>query len=93
LEFVQTQPVWVFYFNLNTQTMEITPWIIGALMSVLGFGAAKIMEKGKASKTIASARKEALDIIKNAKVEAENIKKDKIFQAKEKFLELKAEHE
>ncbi len=73
--------------------MEITPWIIGALMSVLGFGAAKIMEKGKASKTIASARKEALDIIKNAKVEAENIKKDKIFQAKEKFLELKAEHE
>jgi len=73
--------------------MEIIPWIIGALMSVLGFGAAKIMEKGKASKTIASARKEALDIIKNAKVEAENIKKDKIFQAKEKFLELKAEHE
>jgi ribonuclease Y len=73
--------------------MEITPWIIGALMSVLGFGAAKIMEKGKASKTIASARKEALDIIKNAKVEAENIKKDKIFQAKEKFLELKADHE
>jgi ribonuclease Y len=73
--------------------MEITPWIIGALMSVLGFGAAKIMEKGKASKTIASARKEALDIIKIAKVEAENIKKDKIFQAKEKFLELKAEHE
>ena len=29
----------------------------------------------------------------NAKAEAENIKKDKIFQAKEKFLELKAEHE
>jgi ribonuclease Y len=73
--------------------MEITPWIIGAIMSILGFGAAKVMEKGKASKTIASARKEALDIIKNAKVEAENIKKDKIFQAKEKFLELKAEHE
>ena len=82
-----------FYFNLNRQTMEITPWIIGAIMSILGFGAAKVMEKGKASKTIASARKEALDIIKNAKVEAENIKKDKIFQAKEKFLELKAEHE
>ena len=73
--------------------MEITPWIIGAIMSILGFGAAKVMEKGKASKTIASARKEALDIIKNAKIEAENIKKDKIFQAKEKFLELKAEHE
>jgi ribonuclease Y len=27
------------------------------------------------------------------KVEAENIKKDKILQAKEKFIELKSEHE
>ena len=33
------------------------------------------------------------DIIKQAEVEAENIKKEKIFQAKEKFLQLKSEHE
>jgi len=32
-------------------------------------------------------------ILKTAKKDGENIKKDKIFQAKEKFLELKAEHE
>ena len=32
-------------------------------------------------------------IAKDAKVEAENIKKDKLLQAKEKFLELKSEHE
>tara|TARA_R110002012_G_scaffold322105_1_gene555813 strand:+ start:17583 stop:19154 length:1572 start_codon:yes stop_codon:yes gene_type:complete len=60
---------------------------------VVGFTIAKLMEKGKASKTISSAKKEADSIVKEAKIEGENIKKDKIFQAKEKFLELKAEHE
>ena len=33
------------------------------------------------------------EIIKSAEVEAENIKKEKIFQAKERFLQLKSEHE
>ncbi|MBM1106668.1 ribonuclease Y [Aurantibacter crassamenti] len=60
---------------------------------VIGFLIAKFMEKGKASKTIANSKNDAASIIKDAKIEAENIKKDKIFQAKEKFLELKAEHE
>ncbi len=59
----------------------------------IGFAIAKFLEKGKASKTIAAAKKEAASILKGAQAEGENIKKDKIFQAKEKFLELKAEHE
>ena len=40
-----------------------------------------------------SAKKEAATILKNAASEGESLKKDKIYQAKEKFLELKAEHE
>ncbi len=67
--------------------------IIGIVGVVIGFAIAKVLEKGKASKTIAAAKKEASSIIKIAHKEGENIKKDKIFQAKEKFLELKAEHE
>jgi len=59
----------------------------------IGFAIAKFMEKGKASKTIANAKKEAASLLKEAKIEGEGIKKDKIYQAKEKFLELKAEHE
>ncbi|MCR9264727.1 MAG: ribonuclease Y [Flavobacteriaceae bacterium] len=59
----------------------------------IGFAIAKMMEKGKATKMISNAKREASDIIKEAKKEGESIKKDKIFQAKEKFLELKAEHE
>lgn len=74
--------------------MDITTIIIGAIAGiVVGFIIAKLLEKGKASKTIGNAKREASSIIKNAKAEGENIKKDKIFQAKEKFLELKAEHE
>lgn len=38
-------------------------------------------------------KKKGDDIIKNAEIEGENIKKEKIFQAKEKFLQLKSEHE
>src|SRR6056297_1720797 len=67
--------------------------IVGIMGLVVGFAIAKFMEKGKASKTLINAKKEAETILKNAKSEGENIKKDKIFQAKEKFLELKAEHE
>lgn len=74
--------------------MDITSIIIGAIVgAVIGFVIAKFLEKGKASKTISNAKRESSSILKAAKQEGENIKKDKIFQAKEKFLELKAEHE
>lgn len=67
--------------------------IVGIIGLAVGFSIAKFMEKGKATKTTANAKKEAEAILKNAQTEGESIKKDKIFQAKEKFLELKAEHE
>lgn len=74
--------------------MDITTIAIAALVGlVIGLLVAKALEKGKASNTIANAKKEANSILKTANLEGENIKKDKIFQAKEKFLELKAEHE
>lgn len=67
--------------------------IMGLAGLVIGFAVAKFMEKGKGSKIISNSKREGANIIKEAKLEGENIKKDKIFQAKEKFLELKAEHE
>ena len=60
---------------------------------VIGFIIAKSLEKGKASSIIAGAKSESKSIIKEAKTEGESIKKDKILQAKEKFIELKSEHE
>ncbi|MFK5973206.1 MAG: ribonuclease Y [Flavobacteriaceae bacterium] len=67
--------------------------IAGIIGLVIGFVIAKFMEKGKASKTVFNAKKEADSIIKNANIEGENVRKNKLFQAKEKFFELKAEHE
>lgn len=73
--------------------INITILIVALGGLLVGFIVAKFLEKGKASKTIANAKKEAATILKDAKLEGESIKKNKIFQAKEKFLELKAEHE
>ncbi len=74
--------------------MDITTGIIALVVGLaVGFAIAKLLEKGRATKTVESAKKEAATILKDAKAEGENIKKEKIYQAKEKFLELKAEHE
>jgi len=72
----------------------ILPIIVGiAIGLAIGYVVAKILEKTNATKIIKNTKKEALGIIKEAKIEAEIIKKDKILQAKEKFIELKSEHE
>ncbi len=72
----------------------IMPIIIGLVIGlVIGYLIAKSLEKKQASATIKRANKSAASILKQAKIDAETIKKDKILQAKEKFLELKSEHE
>ena len=73
--------------------MENIHIIIGIVALAMGFAIAKIIEKQRASGTIRRANKKAAGILKEAKVEAEVTKKDKILQAKEKFIELKSDHE
>lgn len=67
----------------------ILPIIIGIVAVIVGYGIAKILEKNKATHIIKSAKKRATAIAKQADKEAESLKKDKMLQAKEKFLELK----
>ncbi|KJD36268.1 ribonuclease [Tamlana sedimentorum] len=68
--------------------------VVGVLIGlVIGFIIAKVLEKNKASQIIKEAKISASLILKDAKNDGENIKKDKILQAKEKFIELKSEHE
>ncbi|MHA6280679.1 ribonuclease Y [Salinimicrobium sp. CAU 1759] len=75
-------------------TLTIALIIISLVLGLaIGFGLAKYFEKQNASKIIQRAKKSAAGILKEAKQEAEGIKKDKILQAKEKFIELKSEHE
>lgn len=72
--------------------------IITGIVAILvglgvGIAIAKSLEKNKAKSTIGMAEKEAKQLIKDATKEGESIKKEKILQAKEKFIELKSEHE
>lgn len=75
---------------METVIIAIVALLIGLL---IGFIINKNIEKNKATGTLSSAEKEAKHILKEAEKEGESIKKDKILQAKEKFIELKAEHE
>ncbi|MCT4629458.1 ribonuclease Y [Winogradskyella sp.] len=70
-------------------------FIVGGVLLglILGYIITKSLEKGKASKLVVNAENESKSILKQAKTDAEALKKDKILQAKEKFIELKAEHE
>ena len=67
--------------------------VIGIVALIAGFVIAKVIEKNQATSKINEAKQEAKSIVKDAEQKAESIKKDKIYQAKEKFIELKAEHE
>jgi ribonucrease Y len=67
--------------------------IIGLVSLAVGFLIAKLLERNNASHVIKSAKKNASSILKAANLEAESLKKEKILQAKEKFIELKSEHE
>jgi len=67
--------------------MDVTSIVIGVVLGlVVGVLVAFILQKS-ALKAKSSA------ILKEAEVEAEALKKDKILQAKERFLQLKGEHE
>ena len=72
----------------------IMPIIIGTVIGlIIGFVIAKMLEKNKASLMLKNAKKQAASTLKEARIDAEALKKDKILQAKEKFIELKSEHE
>ena len=75
--------------------MELTTTtIIFSICGILiGFVIAKIFEKSNATKIIKDANKEASIILKSANQDGESLKKDKMLQAKERFIELKSEHE
>ena len=60
---------------------------------IIGLIISKIKEKNNATQITNNANRTAEEIISKAKSEGEAIKKNKIFQAKERFLELKSEHE
>ena len=73
--------------------MELSSILIGIVGLAVGFAIVKFFEKSNVSNLIKNAQKEAGSILRDAKAEAETEKRNKLLQAKERFLELKSEHE
>ncbi len=68
--------------------------ILVALLGIaLGFIIDRLLLKRSLSKKIKAATEKGKHIIKEAELTAENVKKDKILEAKEKYLRLKSEFE
>ena len=65
----------------------LLPALLGIIGAVVGFIIAKALEKSKGNKLLNSTKKEAASIVKEAKIDAESLKRDKILHAKEKFIE------
>ena len=82
------------FFDLITTAMTTTILIIGAAVGggLFGVMAMQIAQRTKAGNRIKKLQ-QAKRIIKKAHQESDRIKKDKMLQAKERFIELKAEHE
>ncbi len=77
--------------------MTITAIIVGVICLVIGAAAGILFSKSslntKAKFIIDDAKKNAENLVEKATVQAESIKKEKNIQAKEKFLELKSQHD
>jgi ribonuclease Y len=71
----------------------VVPFIIGMVALVIGVIAGKFIFAKNTKKQIEDAELQAQTIIKEAELRAETIKKEKQLEAKEKFVQLQAEHD
>jgi len=68
-------------------------FILVLIALVIGFLLGAILKKGKHKRLLESAKKEVDEMKHKAQLDAEAIKKEKILQAKEHFIELKSKHD
>jgi len=68
-------------------------FILVLIALVIGFLLGALLKKGKHKRLLESAKKEVDEIKHKAQLDAEAIKKEKILQAKEHFIELKSKHD
>ena len=75
--------------------MTITIQILSAAVggAFIGIVILQLVQRSKAQNRIKKSEQQAKRILKKAHQESDRIKKDKMLQAKERFIELKAEHE
>src|SRR5580765_4456148 len=67
--------------------------IIGAAALILGIILGKLVFAKNTKKQLEDAEQQAQKIIADGHLQAENLKKEKLLEAKEKFVQLKADHD
>ena len=69
------------------------PIIIGGIALVVGIVLGKLIFAKNAGKIVGDAKSEAARILADGQSQAETLKKEKLLEAKEKFVQMKADHE
>jgi ribonuclease Y len=72
---------------------QLLPIIVGAVALIAGIFLGKILFAKNTKQLLENAKEQAQQIISDAQSKAETIKKEKQLEAKEHFVQLKAEHE
>src|SRR5450631_4119341 len=72
---------------------QLLPIIIGAIALIVGIVVGKILFAKNTKKQLETADQQAQRIISDAQIQAETIKKEKQLEAKERFVQLKAEND
>ncbi|MEO6229318.1 MAG: ribonuclease Y [Ferruginibacter sp.] len=67
--------------------------IIGAIALIIGILLGKLLFAKNTKKQVEDAEQQAQKIIADGQLQAENLKKEKLLEAKEKFVQLKSEHD
>jgi ribonuclease Y len=67
--------------------------IAGVIALVVGIVAGKFLFAKNTTKRVEDAEQQAKKIVSDAQITAENLKKEKLLEAKEKFVQLRSEHE
>ncbi len=75
------------------ESQLIIPIITGILATLVGLGLGKIIFAKNTQEKIDEAKKQAAQILSEAQFNAENLKKEKLLEVKEKFVQLKSDHE
>ena len=73
--------------------MDLIPIIIGIVALAAGLGAGKFLFAANTRKQVEEAEIEAKRLIAEAQTNAESLKKEKLLEAKEKFVQMKADHD
>jgi len=72
---------------------QLLPIIIGAIALIVGIVLGKILFAKNTKQQVETAEQQAQKIISDAQIQAETIKKEKQLEAKERFVQLKSEHD